>query len=353
MGQEAQTLAERNSKLRRTAAKLSANLETIKVSNGRIWEIPVIGNVSPFRSLSQRRTPILSLLNLKGGVGKTTITANLAIAMFQQGWRVLVVDLDHQGTLSQLLLSDTEMTDLIGSRRLVHEALDDPGDGLEKFQKAIVRISRFPQAEIFLVAADEELGDVEMAMSQRWIAQMTGDDIRYRLRAILHSQKIADRFDFILLDCPPRLTTACINALGASDYALVPVLPNSTSTAAVPRLLRWMRNLRHVACPELSVMGVVGNKAKYYGDAPVKRQQAELDSLQGYCKETWGEPIRFFPSLRAHDPVTQPLPALDPKLRGPYFDFVNQLNKELPSYARSRSSALFASANTAVGSIRS
>jgi cellulose biosynthesis protein BcsQ len=353
MGQGAQLLAERNSKLRRSAAKLSANLETIKVSNGRIWEIPVTGNASPFRSLSQRRTPILSLLNLKGGVGKTTIAANLAVAMFQQGWRVLVVDLDHQGTLSQLLLSDTEMKDLIGSRRLVHEALDDPSDGLAKFQKAIVRISRFPQAEIFLVAADEELGNVETAMSQRWIAQMTGDDIRYRLRAILHSETIAERFDFILLDCPPRLTTACINALGASDYVLVPVLPNSTSTAAVPRLLRWMKHLRQVACPELSVIGVVGNKAKFYGNAPVKMQQAELDSLEGYCKDTWGEALKFFPPLRTHDSVAQPLPALDPKLRGPYFDLVNQLNKELPSYARSRSSALLAGTNTPVGSVRS
>ena len=108
VGQETQAPTERNNKLRRNAAKLSANLENIKVSNGRIWEVPVTGNASPFRSLSQRRTPILSLLNLKGGVGKTTITANLAVAMFQQGWRVLVVDLDHQGTLSQLLLSDTE-----------------------------------------------------------------------------------------------------------------------------------------------------------------------------------------------------------------------------------------------------
>jgi len=246
------------------------------------------------------------------------------------------------------------MKDLIGSRRLVHEALGDPRDGLAKFQRAMVRVTRFPQAEIFLVAADEELGDIETAMSQHWVAQMTEDDIRYRLRAILHSQKIADRFDFILLDCPPRLTTACINALAASDYALVPVLPNSTSTAAVPRLLHWMKNhLRQVACPELSVMGVVGNKAKYYGDALVKKQQAELDSLQGYCTDTWGEPIRFFPPLRIHDAVTQPLPALDPKLRGPYFDLVNQLNKELPSYARSRSSAFFASTNTPVGSIRS
>ena len=80
----------------------------------------------PFRPLSQRRTPIFSLVNLKGGVGKTTITANLAVAMSQHGWRVLVVDLDYQGSLSQVLLSGKELNELFVSRNLVDEAFKNP-----------------------------------------------------------------------------------------------------------------------------------------------------------------------------------------------------------------------------------
>ena len=124
---------------------------------------------------------------------------------------------------------------------------------------------------------------------------MTDDDVRYRLRAILHRAEIAERFDFILLDCPPRLTTGCVNALAASDYVMIPVLPNPVAAAAVPRLLRWLRRLRKEAFPELSVMGVVGNKAKFFRDSLVKKQQAELDLLPALCQEQWGEPIRFFP----------------------------------------------------------
>ena len=82
---------------------------------------------APFRPLSQRRTPILSFVNLKGGVGKTTISANLAVALGEEGWRVLVVDLDYQSSLSQILLCPAEMDELIGSRRLIHEALAAPG----------------------------------------------------------------------------------------------------------------------------------------------------------------------------------------------------------------------------------
>jgi cellulose biosynthesis protein BcsQ len=350
--QARQQLLDRHQRAKRVVGNLNAKLETIAVCDGRIWEVPAESGAAKFRPLSQRRTPILSLVNLKGGVGKTTVAANLAVAMNQLGWRVLVVDLDHQSSISQLLLSPGEMDELIVSRRLIHQALEDSTDGLASFRQAIVRVTVVPNSEIYLVAADEELGNLETAISQRWQVRITNDDVRYRLRAILHSAEIAERFDFILLDCPPRLTTACINALAASDYVMIPVLPNAVSTSAVPRLLRWLQHLRRAACPELSVIGVVGNKMKYLRDRPVKKQQAELDAVAQLCQEQWGEAVRFFPSMRMHDPITHPLPALDRALGGAYLDLVHELNKELPSYARSRSSELSQSAFDAAGSIR-
>jgi cellulose biosynthesis protein BcsQ len=350
--QDRQQISHRNRKAQRRIVNLAKKLESVEVSDGHIWEVEVQANACRFRPLSARRTPIISFLNLKGGVGKTTIAANLAAAMGQKGWRVLLVDLDHQGSLSQLMLSNAEMQDLLASRRFIDDALGDYSDGLARFRKAIVRVSIVPQAEISLVAADEELGNLELALSHRWALKLTPDDVRYRLRAILHAEEIAGRFDFVLLDCPPRLTTACVNALGASDYVMIPVLPNATSTWSVPRLLKWLKHLRQIACPDLSVMGVIGNKAKYYGQAPVKRQNQELKSLAGYCQDTWGEPISFFAPLRMHDPLAQPLPALDPKLREPYFELVCQINEGLPNYARSRTTELSKSVNYPAGSGR-
>jgi cellulose biosynthesis protein BcsQ len=350
--QERKDLLDRYQKVKRFASKLNSQLDRIAVSDGRIWEAPPETGVAPFRPLSQRRTPILSLVNLKGGVGKTTIAANLAVAMSKHRWRVLLVDLDHQSSLSQLLLSPAEMSELLVSRRLVHEALRNATDGLAAFRQAIVRVTVAGDSEIWLVAADEELGNLETAISERWQLKIAEDDVRYRLRKILHSEEIAERFDFILLDCPPRLTTACVNALAASDYVMIPVLPNPLATAAVPRLLRWLQHLRRAACPELSVIGVIGNKTKYFRDAPVKKQQAELDSLAGLCQEQWGEPVRFFPAVRLHDPLVHPLPALDPALGAAYLDLVHELNKGLPHYARSRSPELSQSACDPVGSVR-
>jgi hypothetical protein len=133
---------------------------------------------------------------------------------------------------------------------------------------------------------------------------------------------------------------------------MIPVLPNPIASAAVPRLLRWLKHLRQAACPELSVIGVVGNKAKYYGNGPVKKQQSELDNLAQLCQEQWGETVKFFPAVRLHDPLLHPLPALDPSLGAAYLDLVHEVNKELPSYARSRSSGVSPSVENSNGSVR-
>jgi cellulose biosynthesis protein BcsQ len=331
---------------------LTGQINRIEECDGRIWEAPAGARAAPFRPLSQRRTPILSFVNLKGGVGKTTVSANLAVALGEEGWRVLVVDLDYQSSLSQILLCPAEMDELIGSRRLIHEALAAPGGELTAFRRAICRVSIIPDSEIFVVAADEELGDSEMALAHKWQAGITSDDIRYRLRAVLQAPEIAERFDFILLDCPPRLTTACMNALSASDYVIVPVLPSPLSANAVPRLLKWLKLLRAQPCPELSVMGVIGNKVKFRLDVPVQKHQAELNSLADVCQDVWGEPVKFLAPMRLHEPAAQKLPATDPKVRAEYAELARQIIEELPSYARCRAARLHPDARGPVGSVR-
>jgi cellulose biosynthesis protein BcsQ len=348
---KAQALWQRYAKMWRLNENMQVQLDVVAKGNGRIWEVPAARSANPFRPLSQRHAPIVSLLNLKGGVGKTTIAANMAIATAHLGWRALLVDLDHQGSLSQLVLSNSAMQELLGSRRLIHQAMGDPDNGLARFREAVVRSDIVAEGAVSLVGADEELLDIETTLAHRWPLFMTPDDVRFRLRSILHAREISELFDFIILDCPPRLTTACINALAASDYVLIPVLPNKASTEAVPRLLRWINRLREVICPELSILGIIGNKAKYYGDAPVKKQQAELKSLDALCRDAWGDVIRFFSPLPMHDPLVQPLPALEPKSRGAYLDLVRNLNQELPHYARSRSAKLSSSADPSVRSI--
>jgi predicted nucleic acid-binding Zn-ribbon protein len=87
--------------------QLKGQIENVTQQDGQVWNVPV-GREPPFVPLSDRRrpTPVISVLNLKGGVGKTTITANLGGHLaLDRGKRVLLLDFDHQRSLTQLLLS--------------------------------------------------------------------------------------------------------------------------------------------------------------------------------------------------------------------------------------------------------
>src|SRR5262249_8149311 len=82
--------------------------------DAQTWTEKVLSSVPDFRGLDPegRRTPIISVLNLKGGVGKTTTTANLGAALDTMGYRVLFVDLDLQGSLSSLFLDEAAQKEI-------------------------------------------------------------------------------------------------------------------------------------------------------------------------------------------------------------------------------------------------
>ena len=251
------TLGRRFKKLRRRLVnsiaeveELTGRLDTMDKSDGRIWNKPVLPGVTPFRPLVLRHTPIVSVVNLKGGVGKTTITANLGATFASLGRRVLLVDLDHQGSLTTRCIGRTDdYTDARKARRLIEDVLREGDAGLEGFHRSAIRMRGVDGAPMFVLGADDKFADVEMRLMERWLSRSTGDDVRYRLRRVLHDPSVSDLFDIILLDCPPRLTTGCVNALTSSDYVLIPVLPEDGSTDAVPRLLGWLKSFGRSSAP--------------------------------------------------------------------------------------------------------
>jgi len=257
------------------------------------------------------------------------------------GRRVLLVDLDHQGSLTSHYIGNSDLyVDARKARRMIEDAFRDGREGLDGLHRSILRMPEIPVGEVFLLGADDKFSDVETQLMERWLSRSTTDDIRYRLRHVLHDSTVTDRFDLILLDCPPRLTTGCINALTASDSILVPVLPEEKSTEAVPRLFEWIKALRPDVCPELTVLGVVGNKGKYYGDRVVGRQRLILDSMADECRAVWGEPVRQFAPIKVHEVHATKHAALDPKYRLGYRKLVDAITEEMPNYARLRASGV-------------
>ena len=112
----------------RRSRRYSDQLDAIANSDGKLWLNSPNGHAVPFLPLTQRRTVIISTANLKGGVGKTTITANLGATLAKLGLRVLLLDLDHQSSLSNMCLSPLQKDEDGRSGRYLNPVLDSGGD---------------------------------------------------------------------------------------------------------------------------------------------------------------------------------------------------------------------------------
>ncbi len=178
----------------------------------------------------------MAVINQKGGVGKTTTTANLGAALARSGSRVLLIDLDPQGHLSLHFGSEPapgtpSVYDVLTDSLPIRDALIDAGDN----------IALLP-ADIDLAGAESELSSV------------TGREVLLR-EAI---EPVKDDFDYLLIDCPPSLGVLTVNALVAANEVLIPLQAHFLALQGLSRLLgRTVTLVRQRINPMLRVEGVV------------------------------------------------------------------------------------------------
>ena len=163
---------------------------------------------------------IFSVINQKGGVGKTTTTVNLGTAMAACDAKVLLIDMDPQGNLSTGLgVSPANRSvgiyDILSSRKKLNECIIN---------------SEIPNLDI--VTANENLLGVEIELSSD---EGRAVKLRESLNNTFSDQK---DYDFILLDCPPALNIITLNALAASDGAIVPLQAEFYALEGLSQLLK-------------------------------------------------------------------------------------------------------------------
>jgi cellulose biosynthesis protein BcsQ len=262
---------------------------------GRVWERKVLRGIPPFVPLHNRHVAIISVLNLKGGVGKTTITANLAAAMASAGYRVLMVDLDLQGSLSSLFVNESVLKTKSEHKLLLQHYLLKRAEN----RKANVLECAIPvfDGKSAVLATADSMAYAELNLTMRWLLRIGQKDNRFLLRKALHQKRITKRFDVVLLDCPPLFNTCCINALAASDYLIIPVVPSHKAAERVPLLLSYLKTLCPVVNPDLQVAGIVLNRT-HRDTSTVREQDLWYDMLER-SKDQWKLPVhRFETSIR-------------------------------------------------------
>jgi chromosome partitioning protein len=208
---------------------------------------------------------IAAVLNQKGGVGKTTVTLGLASAAQAAGHKVLVVDLDPQASASWTLGIELD-DDTLGVSDVIEADTRGAADD------AIVESAWGP--------------DVEVLPSGRALAaheRENGRASERRLRKALTG--VADRYDIVLIDCPPSLGNNTLTALTAADLAVVVVEPASYSLRGVAAVADTIDDVWDRLNPELDLAGIIVNKVPAVS-AEADRRVEELAATVGR-KSVW------------------------------------------------------------------
>lgn len=184
-----------------------------------------------YTEATYQNASILSIVNHKGGVGKTTTTINLGKALSLEGNKVLLIDMDSQGNLSQCY----------GIQQPEHQVID-----------ALLEDVPLP---IYSVATNLDISpsDIRMADRETELSSAVGAERRLALKV----QALQKAYDYILIDCPPSLGICTISSLVASNFCIIPIQPEASAFHGVDNLFKRIKQVQSFSNPSLRVKGIV------------------------------------------------------------------------------------------------
>src|SRR3989440_2674170 len=201
---------------------------------------------------------IIAICNQKGGVGKTALTINLGAALSEQGKKVLLIDLDPQGHLTE----GVGVRDLyLEEKNTLFEALTDHKGDTDKL------IHHIPHEKFDLIPSNYQMALIEQKLF------MTRNR-EHKLRELL--DVISKGYDFVLIDCPPNLGNLTDNALNAAQRVVVPIQAETSSVRALDLLFDQVESVEQGLKIKIDVLAVVPNLVQ--DSALSKRILAELRS---------------------------------------------------------------------------
>lgn len=227
----------------------------------------------------------VSLINMKGGVGKTTLAGQLAHSVDRLGLRTLAVDLDPQSNLSQALLTPEKYVKHLKDNKptvaALFEQYSPPSSGsgspkpVDIHDVVVKKVGYWNKTTLDLIPSRLELSHT--------LKNPTGKE--RRLAKAL--SRVADEYDLILIDCAPTESILTEAAYHASRYALVPVKPEFLATIGLPLLARSIREFKYENSDhDLDICGIVFNHSSSYSTGPEGRQSVKEVTNEAK-KQSW------------------------------------------------------------------
>lgn len=242
----------------------------------------------------------ISIINYKGGVGKTTITANLAAELAFRGKRILAIDLDPQASLTFSFFSVDEWRKSFEASKTIknwYDAFIDKDTDLSlKSLIAHPRRAGIQKGYLDLVCSHLALINVDLELATRLIGGTERDlrnnflRVHSRLRHGIESLK---GYDYVLIDCPPNFNIVTKTAIAASNYLLVPTKPDYLSTLGIEQLEKHVGELvktynKYVSDSgtdewdkiEAEILGILFTMIQLRNKQPISAQQPYIEQVR-------------------------------------------------------------------------
>ncbi|WP_282130552.1 ParA family protein [Pseudoalteromonas aliena] len=294
---------------------------------------------------------IISVINYKGGVGKTTVTANIAGELAARGKKVLLLDMDAQASLTFSFVSPDYWNNTLKDNHTIKSYFDNISQGyapvsLSQLTIQPTNVNNYlrqigSHGSIDLISSHLGLINVDLELATLLGgANMNQAKLNYlkvhgRLRESIESFA-SGRYDVVLIDCPPNFNIVTKNALIASDQILIPAKPDYLSTLGIDYLHRSVgqltREFNQFAAMDQSVqhsnpmtLGVVFTMIQIYAGGPIGSQQQFISQTRRLSIPMFETYFRENKSIFASAPQDGIPVALQQYSNGTHSDVVNEI----------------------------